>query len=166
MTGAHPADPTAYAAVLLMDLPDRVLLVQHAGEGTWSLPGTWVAADESPLEAGRRAVADQLRIDVPAGRLLVVEWNTDPDEVHFLFDGGIPEPVAYGEVAPDPALVSAWCFADGAEAPQLLGKADLARYSAALYVQSEEQRGRERTAYLENGGAPLLGNAAGGGAEN
>src|SRR5689334_20988549 len=57
MTGAHPADPTAYAAVLLMDLPDRVLLVQHTGDRTWSLPGTWVAADESPLEAGRGAGA-------------------------------------------------------------------------------------------------------------
>jgi hypothetical protein len=35
-----------------------------------------------------------------------------------------------------------------------------------MYVQSEERRGKERTAYLENGRAPRIGNAGEGSTES
>jgi 8-oxo-dGTP diphosphatase len=166
MTGAHPASPTAYAGVLLLNLHDEVLLVQNVGDGVWSLPETWVQTGESPRDAARRAVREQLRIDIPLGRLLVLNWTTDPEELHLVYDGGIPAEVEYKEVTPDPRLVSTWTYADGGQAPVLLRSPGTVHYEAAMYVQSEKQRGKERTAYLENGRAPRIGNAGEGGTES
>jgi 8-oxo-dGTP diphosphatase len=162
MSGDHPASPVVYVEVLLIDLPDRMLLIRHVGDGEWSAPGSWVRPNESPRDAARRAVRDQLRIDVPIGRPLVVEWRDEPDELHFVFDGGIPEPVAYNEVEPDWRLVSEWRYVFSAETAPLLAKPAFVRYTAALAAQSTSAA----VAYLENGRAPRIGNAGEGSTES
>ncbi|MBC6447145.1 NUDIX hydrolase [Actinokineospora sp. HBU206404] len=95
------------AGVLFRDHEDRVLLVEPSYKPTWEIPGGAVDADESPWVAASRELAEELGLDRPAGRLLVVDYvrpqDGRPEGVVFIFDGG------HLEEADLPNLV----FADG-----------------------------------------------------
>lgn len=98
-------DPASYVAarpkavtgagVLFTDAGGRVLLVQpgYRDDGLWHLPGGGVDSDtgESPRQAAEREVREELALDLPAGRLLAVDWSPggpQPAVAHFTFDGG------------------------------------------------------------------------------
>ena len=80
------------AGALIRDRDGRVLLVQPTYTSTWELPGGAVEADESPREACRREVREELGCDLPVGRLLCIEWQgPEPDRTEslmFVYDGG------------------------------------------------------------------------------
>src|SRR5258707_14543061 len=85
------ATPRVAAGVLIRDGSDRVLLVKPSYKAGWEIPGGYVEPGESPKQAARREVHEELGIDTPIGRLLVVDWAPHPDEgdkVLFIFDGG------------------------------------------------------------------------------
>lgn len=75
------------------DTTDRVLIVEPTYKQTWQLPGGTVEADESPRAGCVREVREELGLDVPLGRLLVMAWHgPGPDDPHGAllidYDGG------------------------------------------------------------------------------
>ncbi|MEV4505573.1 NUDIX hydrolase [Streptomyces klenkii] len=90
---AHGLPVTAY--VLIMDRLGRTLLVHPAkAGGPWHLPGGIVEPGESPLDAVRREVREELGLtfDTHSWQFLAVEWlqATRPerrDRLSFLFTG-------------------------------------------------------------------------------
>ena len=61
------------AGLLCRDADDRILLVQPTYKPTWELPGGAVEAGESPAACAAREVKEELGVDLPIGRLLVVD---------------------------------------------------------------------------------------------
>jgi ADP-ribose pyrophosphatase YjhB (NUDIX family) len=104
-----PADPEAWNAylaegnamqarkrvsadVLLRDEEGRVLLVKPTYKPGWDLPGGMAEANESPDDAARRELKEELGLDVVLRGLLVVDWVPPhgpwDDQLAFIFDGG------------------------------------------------------------------------------
>ncbi|WP_370940720.1 NUDIX domain-containing protein [Amycolatopsis sp. cg13] len=83
----------AAAGVLARDEHGRILFVSPTYKPFLEIPGGLVEDDESPLAACRREVREELGIDVPVGRLLVVDWlpthGVWRDSLQFIFDGGV-----------------------------------------------------------------------------
>lgn len=79
------------AAALFRDQAGRVLLVDPVYRDDWGLPGGAVEAEESPQAACRREVAEELGLDRPTGRILVVDWVPSrelPEGLIVIYDGG------------------------------------------------------------------------------
>ncbi|WP_428964294.1 NUDIX domain-containing protein [Micromonospora fluostatini] len=73
------------------------------------IPGGIAEADESPREACRREVREETGLELPAMRLLVVDWipghGVWPDGIMFIFDGGqLDEQTATSLAPTDPEL--------------------------------------------------------------
>ncbi|WP_194962588.1 NUDIX domain-containing protein [Streptomyces sp. NRRL B-1677] len=93
VTIAHGFPVTAY--VLIMDRLGRMLLVHPAkAGGPWHLPGGIVEPGESPLDAVRREVREELGLtfDTHIWQFLAVEWLQAArperrDRLSFLFTG-------------------------------------------------------------------------------
>jgi ADP-ribose pyrophosphatase YjhB (NUDIX family) len=81
------------AGVLFRDRADRVLLVEPSYKPNWEIPGGAVEADESPWATASRELVEELGLDGPLGRLLVVDHvrpqDSRPEGVVFVFDGGV-----------------------------------------------------------------------------
>jgi ADP-ribose pyrophosphatase YjhB (NUDIX family) len=81
------------ADVLFRDEAGRVLLVRPRYKPNWDLPGGMAEANEAPLDAARREVAEELGIGWSGGQLLVVDWVPPhgpwDDSLMFIFDGGV-----------------------------------------------------------------------------
>ncbi|CAL9449583.1 NUDIX domain-containing protein [Streptomyces albus] len=79
---AHRPPPGFPAAVyaLVTDRSRHVLIVQPpgTGEAAWRLPGGLVEPAETPREALRRELAEELGLDRQADTLLAVEWVLPP----------------------------------------------------------------------------------------
>ena len=103
------------AGVLFRDNTDRVLLVEPVYKDYWELSGGAVEADESPYEAARREVKEELGLVLEPGRLLVVDWvpprAARTEGVMFVFDGGVLDPKASVEIRlpADELRGCAWC---------------------------------------------------------
>ncbi len=87
--------PTVYisAGAYITDAAGRVLLVKPNYRPHWGFPGGIVEAGEAPHEGCAREVLEETGLDLPIGRLLVVDWvpadaGRPRPSVYFLFDGG------------------------------------------------------------------------------
>lgn len=80
------------AGVLFRDVLGRVLLVEPSYKPNWEIPGGAVETDEPPWETAARELVEELGLDRPVGRLLVVDYvrphDSRPEGVVFVFDGG------------------------------------------------------------------------------
>src|SRR5690348_9973029 len=81
------------AGALFLDGTGRVLLVEPTYKPTWEVPGGAVEREESPTAACRREVLEELGLDRPVGRLLVVDWVPSrpelPEGLMLIYDGGV-----------------------------------------------------------------------------
>ncbi len=83
------------AGAVFRDEAGRVLLVEPTYRPDWILPGGTVEVDESPAAGCRREVLEELGLDRPIGRMLLVDWvapepPTDPHgALMFGYDGGV-----------------------------------------------------------------------------
>ncbi|AEV87174.1 NUDIX hydrolase [Actinoplanes sp. SE50] len=77
---------------LIRDSADRILFVVPNYKPLLDIPGGIAEGNESPLAACRREIKEEIGLDLPIGRLLVVDWIPQhgvwPDGVMFIFDGG------------------------------------------------------------------------------
>jgi ADP-ribose pyrophosphatase YjhB (NUDIX family) len=91
------------AGALFRDAEGRVLLVDPVYRDTWGLPGGSVEADESPQAGCRREVAEELGLDRPPGRLLVVDWvpplDVRTEGLSLVYDGGILRPAEIAAIS-------------------------------------------------------------------
>jgi 8-oxo-dGTP pyrophosphatase MutT (NUDIX family) len=80
------------AHVLLRDSQGRVLLCETQFKSDWELPGGIVEPYETPRRGASREVTEELGIELPIGRLLVVDWMPPylgwDDAIEMIFDGG------------------------------------------------------------------------------
>ncbi|GAA1342990.1 NUDIX domain-containing protein [Saccharothrix algeriensis] len=83
----------AAAGALFRDDASRVLLVEPTYKPEWEIPGGSVDADEPPWRTAAREVAEEIGLDRPLGRLLVIDHMPAdpplPEGLAFIFDGGL-----------------------------------------------------------------------------
>ncbi|SFQ31655.1 ADP-ribose pyrophosphatase YjhB, NUDIX family [Amycolatopsis arida] len=104
------------AGVLLRDSDGRVLLVEPSYKPHWDIPGGAVDANEAPWATAVREVREELGIECPLGRLLVIDYlsadDRMPEGLAFVFDGG---PITQRRVSAlsitDPEINSVGLFA-------------------------------------------------------
>lgn len=139
------ATPRVAAGVLFRDAQGRVLLVKPTYKDGWDIPGGYVEPGESPKQAAHREVLEELGIEPPIGRLLVVDWAPHPaegDKVLFVFDGG----QGLDQITPTSAAedeIEAVRFWDVGDLGQALPARLCVRIASALSVNGD--------AYLEHG---------------
>lgn len=84
------------AGALFFDENGRLLLVDPTYKPGWEIPGGVVEAGESPREACRREVREELGLERPLRRLLCVDYiRARPprtEGIAFLFAGGVLAP--------------------------------------------------------------------------
>lgn len=80
------------AKAIIRDQDDRILLVNPTYKEHWDLPGGMAEANEPPRAALAREIAEELAVNVTAGRLLALDWvgpyGPWDDQLVFVFDGG------------------------------------------------------------------------------
>jgi len=145
------ATPRVAAGVLIEDGRGFVLLVKPTYKEDWDLPGGYVEEGESPREAARREVREELGLDIEPGALLVVDWAPHPDEgdkLLFIFDGD-------GQLVNTDALVLQVSEIEVTEftSPDLFPE----RLSGRLQLRVAEARRRLRDVYLEHGSPTSVG---------
>jgi 8-oxo-dGTP pyrophosphatase MutT (NUDIX family) len=138
------------ADVLFRDKEGRILLVDPHYKPDWDLPGGMAEANEPPLDAARREVAEELGIECAGGRLLVIDWVAPhgpwDDSLVFLFDGGVLTAENQARIRLRDGELNEYRFFDLEEASRLL----------RLYVWLRVQRALAAldggtTSYLQNG---------------
>lgn len=81
------------AGVLFRDERSRVLLVETSYKRSWEIPGGSVDANEAPWRTAVREVGEEVGLDRPLGRLLVIDYipaaEPMPEGLAFVFDGGV-----------------------------------------------------------------------------
>ena len=95
------------AGALITDTGGKVLFVVPTYKTVWEIPGGTIEANESPKQACKREVREELGIDIPIGRLLRLNYREESEDYSelllFLFDGGVlnAEQIATIELPPD-----------------------------------------------------------------
>lgn len=83
----------AISQMLVRDRAGRVLLCGLTYKPDWDLPGGVVEVGESPQLAVSREVAEELGLEIAAGRLLLTDWLPAwggwDDALCLVFDGGV-----------------------------------------------------------------------------
>lgn len=103
------------AGVLLRDSAGRVLLVEPSYKQHWDIPGGSVDAGETPWATAARELFEEVGVDRPLGRLLVLDHVGDdgrmPEGLVFVWDGGlVTDDEVAGLTLTDPEIVSAGLY--------------------------------------------------------
>ncbi|WKX11940.1 NUDIX hydrolase [Streptomyces sp. NL15-2K] len=139
--GTPPGHPVT-AAALITDSLGRLLIVHPKGEGKlWHLPGGGVEQGESPLDAVRREVREELGLDlaIDEKHFFAVEWlqatrHNRRDRLAFLFTG--PR-LTYEDgacITLQREELDEWRWATPAEMRSLLHPALVARIGGELWM--------------------------------
>lgn len=124
------------AGVVYRDEERRVLLVETSYKAEWDIPGGTVDADEPPWRTARREVAEELGLDRPLGRLLVIDYIPSegpmPEGIAFVWDGGLlTADEHHGLRLTDPEILSIR-FCSGEEVAERVKPRLAGRIAAAL----------------------------------
>lgn len=143
------------AGLICRDADGRVLLVRPTYKPGWEVPGGVVEAGESPAAAVAREVREELGVDLPIGRLLVVDWlpvrPPKTEGVMMTFDGGVLDDSVTRRFRLAAEELSEWRFMAADELDDALPDAIARRTRVAL-----ETIATGRSAYLEWGRDPQL----------
>ena len=140
------------AHVLIRDPAGRVLLCETQFKADWELPGGIVEPGEPPRVGANREVTEELGVDRPVGRLLVVDWMPPylgwDDAMELIFDGGTLEGSELGSLSLQASEIKQVRFCTGPEAAELVTPLAYRRLSLAMSL------GPHQMAYLEDGARP------------
>ena len=140
------------AACLFLDEEGRILAVKPTYKPGWEVPGVGLAEDgESPLEACRREVLEEIGLDVQRVRLLAVDYREPVpgrrgNALRFVFLGPRLREDELRRIQLQREEVSEYCFMAPGEVMQHYPSAAARRLEACL--ESLSQPG---TGYLEEG---------------
>ena len=86
--------PKKYMAsgALITNETGEVMILYTTYKDRWEIPGGIVEANESPRDACRREIKEELGLDLEVGRLLCVDYSINVEDVEnlqFIFDGGV-----------------------------------------------------------------------------
>ena len=148
-TATMPAKRMA-ADCLLTDEAGRLLVLKPPYKPTWDLPGGVVERDESPRDAARREVHEEIGLHVEPGDLLVVDWVPQTGDfteiVAFLFDGGVLTDADTQRITLQETEAVSFRFVDLDEAEDLLDPQQFSRVAAGL-----ARRQAAGAVYVESG---------------
>ena len=139
------------AGCVFLDEAGRILLVNPTYKPGWELPGGAVEENESPYDAARREVREELGLDIRPGRLLVLDYRQAVDGVRgdslmMLFSGGtLTSAEAEAIVLPQEEL-SEWRFVPAEDLDHYLIPVMARRLRHCL--------ARSSSLYLEEGRSP------------
>ncbi|MBT2408041.1 MULTISPECIES: NUDIX hydrolase [unclassified Streptomyces] len=147
---AKQARKRVSADVLFLDEAGRVLLVKPTYKEAWDLPGGMAEANESPQDAARRELHEELGLAVRLGRLLCVDWVPPhgpwDDQLAFIFDGGTLDRRQSADLHPRDHELSECAFFAQEDALLHLPPRIRRRAAQALHVLAGRRPG-----YLEDG---------------
>ena len=105
---------TAAGGALIRDRAGRILFLEPTYKPTLDIPGGIAESDESPYEACRREVREEIGLELLIGDLLVVDWvpasGVWPDALAFVFDGGVLDQSTIDQLKIDPVEARAHEF--------------------------------------------------------
>ena len=133
------------AGALFRDAGDRIMLVRPHYKDTWEIPGGILEEGETPSEACRREVREELGLDVNVGQALVVDWAPHPaegDKLLFVFDGGTLTADQHAAIEFTDGEILEWAYVD----PARLGDYVVDRLARRLRAAVPGE-----TRYLEHG---------------
>lgn len=114
------------------------------------IPGGYVAPGESPYETAVQQVKEELGVDIPVGRLLVVDWapSGDDEKIVFVFEGAVLDAETQGKIRLNPDSASGFAFYEPERTsdPEMLMTRLIRRIEAAVPA-----RAAQGTVYLEHG---------------
>lgn len=141
---------TAAGGVLIRNEDGLILFLEPTYKPTLEIPGGVAEYNESPLEACRREIREEIGIDVEIGGLLVVDWTPAQgvwfDGLMFIFDGGTLSPDQIAQMELDPSEVRQYRFLTLDQA-----KARLRPSLARRVASAVEAVDRGRPTYAEFG---------------
>lgn len=141
---------TAAGGALIRNEAGHILFLEPVYKPTLEIPGGVAEHSESPLEACRRELREELGFDLELGDLLVVDWVPAQgvwyDGLMFIFDGGVLTDEQIGQIELDPAEAHTFKFLPLVDAVERL-KPSLARRIAS----AEKALRRGAPAYAEFG---------------
>ena len=98
------------AGALLFDDTDRFMIVNPTHKAGWEIPGGIIEADESPRQACRRELIEEIGFAPAIGRLLsavhALDRESGRQSIQFVFDGGA---VGGRHIALNPGELSRTC---------------------------------------------------------
>ncbi|MEV0595987.1 NUDIX hydrolase [Nonomuraea cavernae] len=149
---ANQARKRVAADALIRDDHGRVLLVDPTYKPNWDLPGGMAEANEPPLDALRRELAEELALHLPASRmtLVCVDWVPPhgpwDDSVMMIFTAGTLTPDQAAALRITDAELGAFEFCTHEQAQARLRPYVWARLYAAITAADTGT-----VAYLHNG---------------
>lgn len=149
------ATPRMASGALIHDEAGRVMLLSAPYKTYADLPGGYIERGESPREACRREVREELGVALPVGQLLVVDWaptDREGDKVLYVYDGGQVVDAEAAAFHLDPVEVSGYRFYTLDE----LGAATIPRLARRIHYADRAWR-EGTTVELEHGEAVTYG---------
>ena len=157
----------ASSGALIFDGGGRLLIVNPTYKAHWTIPGGIMEADgETPWEACRREVREEVALDVTFGRLVAVDFlRPKPSKaggMRFLFDCGVFDDDALDGIELQEEELSEYLLAEPARALELLSGPLRRRVGAVLALEAGAEGGlavgdtaAPECVYLEDG-RPVL----------
>jgi ADP-ribose pyrophosphatase YjhB (NUDIX family) len=138
----------ASSGAMIFDRSGRLLIVDPTYKDHWTIPGGIMEADgETPWEACRREVFEEVGLVVARGRLAAVDFihpkRKEPGGMRFLFDCGALPDAALASITLQETELSEHRLVDPARALELLSGPLRRRVGAALAASE--------CVYLEDG---------------
>lgn len=143
------AKKPASGGVIYRDKQGQILLVKQTYSEFWTIPGGSSIHLESPKECARREVAEELGIELPVKRLLLLEYHNHTgqrDFIHFIFDGGIIGQKQINQIVLQAEEIETFGLFELKQAKKIMSQWSRERISFILEAINEQ-----KIVYLENG---------------
>ena len=129
------------AGALIFDGQGDVLLVKPTYKDGWEIPGGIVEQDESPVQACRREIREELGLEIRVGPLLVMDAvlrrNGLSDSFQMVFSGGVLAPEQIAAIRLPAAELSEYRFVAPDTVASLVLAALSMRIAASLRALAE-----------------------------